>query len=1287
MKKMRLLLFLLIGMPLMCLAQNGQQVKEVRQLNQRAVEVVYNDGTMMTIDFYGNGIFRVFRDDQGGILRNPEAMPPAEILVKNPRRKVDVLVENRQDEIIVSAVSSIFLSNPVPTLVKINKMTGLFTIYQGHDIVSQTAPVEFKDGGYNLRLTMQPDEYFYGGGVQNGRFSHRGERIDIVNTNSWTDGGVCSPAPFYWSTAGYGVLCHTFKPGYYDFSDKGVVVHHDADYLDVFFMVDEDPVALLNDYYQLTGHPVLLPKFAFYEGHLNAYNRDYWKETDDPQRGVLFEDGKRYVESQRFVEGGIRESLNGPEGSDDIAANGTAYQFSARAVVDRYAAHDMPLGWVLPNDGYGAGYGQTETLDGNIANLKSFGDYARSKGVEIGLWTQSNLHPIDSIPALLQRDIIKEVRDAGVRVLKTDVAWVGAGYSFGLNGIADVAEVMPYYGQQARPFIISLDGWAGTQRYAGIWTGDQTGGEWEYIRFHIPTYIGSGLSGQPNITSDMDGIFGGRNMDVNIRDFQWKTFTPMQLNMDGWGSNEKYPQALGEPATSINRSYLKLKSMLLPYTYTYAHEAIDGKPLIRAMFLDELYTDRSWVAYKYRSAADKSVSPELRRFLLGKRTQYQFMYGPDFLVAPIYEEGNVRNNIYLPKGTWYDYFTGDAYAGGCILNSFDCPLWKLPVFVKAGAIIPMNNPNNNPSQIDKSIRTIEVYPSEEKTNINVYDDDGVTDSYLLPSNGKTIYCVTQQLEKGKERITVYPLVWQTEDAALRTRFVVNLAKEPKKVVVKVNGKKVNAVTRFDSAPELNRFSTPGSEMSKLSVKKTPQLIIDVPETHLADRMTLVIDGVQTASVPVVSSALQLAAPSPLGEGWGEASAYSLTPSWQPVDGADFYEMEFEGMHYTNIRDTKFTFDQLQPETDYQFKLRAVGKQGVSSWADISLRTAANPLEFAMRGLTATCSAKDQPGSGIGHLFDLDDRGDIWHTSWGNNNAVPFTIDVDMHAMTTLDHITYIPRDNAGNGNILEGTLQLSADGKSWSEPQSFRWTRDNRPKTIENLPQSGEDGGVRYLRLNVTKAVGGFGSGTELYVFRKPDAKVLIPGDINQDGHIDDNDLTSYLNYTGLRQGDSDFDGYVSVGDVNRNGLIDAQDISNVATQLEGGSGIDNGGTLSGSLALKADRQQYNIGDDIVLTVTGSGLQAVNALSLVLPYNQQDIQFVRIEPVATSSMMNMTNDRLHSNGDRVLYPTFVNVGNQPLIEGSPVLFRVHFKAQRKLSMKQVPMKGMLVDKSLNTIEF
>ena len=214
------------------------------------------------------------------------------------------------------------------------------------------------------------------------------------------------------------------QKGKYDFgaSEEGKVkLSHESDYLDVFYMINDGAVALLNDFYQLTGNPVLLPKFGFYQGHLNAYNRDYWTENE---KGILFEDGKRYKESQKD-NGGIKESLNGEKNN---------YQFSARAVIDRYKNHDMPLGWLLPNDGYGAGYGQTETLDGNIQNLKSLGDYARQNGVEIGLWTQSDLHPKEGVSALLQRDIVKEVRDAGVRVLKTDVAWVGAGYSFGLNG-------------------------------------------------------------------------------------------------------------------------------------------------------------------------------------------------------------------------------------------------------------------------------------------------------------------------------------------------------------------------------------------------------------------------------------------------------------------------------------------------------------------------------------------------------------------------------------------------------------------------------------------------------------------------------------------------------------------------------------------------------------------------------------------------------------------------------------------------------------------------------------
>ena len=403
------------------------RIVDILPLNSTTVEVIFSNQQRLTLDFYGNHIFRLFQDPMGGILRDPVAEPEAKILVDQPRRAVGPLKIGREANRL-----SVETDRVRVTFDKHSTLMSVTDLRTGRVVLEEAAPVAFDKKQVAVTLKEQPQEYFYGGGVQNGRFSHKGRVIAIENQNSWTDGGVASPNPFYWSTAGYGILWHTFAQGEYDFGRKQqglVTLSHQTDYLDLFVLVNERPVDLLNDYYQLTGHPVLLPKFGFYEGHLNAYNRDYWKEDTT---GILFEDGKRYRESQKD-NGGVKESLNGEKQN---------YQFSARAVIDRYKAHDMPLGWLLPNDGYGAGYGQTGTLDGNIQNLRNLTDYAHENGVEIGLWTQSDLHPKEGVEPLLQRDIVKEVRDAGVRVLKTDVAWVGAGYSFGLNGITDVAQII-----------------------------------------------------------------------------------------------------------------------------------------------------------------------------------------------------------------------------------------------------------------------------------------------------------------------------------------------------------------------------------------------------------------------------------------------------------------------------------------------------------------------------------------------------------------------------------------------------------------------------------------------------------------------------------------------------------------------------------------------------------------------------------------------------------------------------------------------------------------------------
>ena len=276
----------------------GQTVGIVsaRIINPTTAEVLFSDNTRMCIDFYGENIFRMFQDIKGGIIRDPEAHPEAQILVDAPRKAVGpiTLLDNAGELAIATARMKLVF----------NKQTACFKLVRLSDdavVAESLVPVEFSAKKVSILLKGNKEEYFYGGGVQNGRFSHKGKIISIVNSNSWTDGGVASPTPYYWSTAGYGVMWHTFAKGKYDFgateADK-VSISHETDYLDAFFMVNDDLVGLLNDFYQLTGNPVLLPKFGFYEGHLNAYNRDYWKEDE---KGILFEDGKRYRESQRNI--------------------------------------------------------------------------------------------------------------------------------------------------------------------------------------------------------------------------------------------------------------------------------------------------------------------------------------------------------------------------------------------------------------------------------------------------------------------------------------------------------------------------------------------------------------------------------------------------------------------------------------------------------------------------------------------------------------------------------------------------------------------------------------------------------------------------------------------------------------------------------------------------------------------------------------------------------------------------------------------------------------------------
>ncbi|MGH2648670.1 MAG: TIM-barrel domain-containing protein, partial [Ginsengibacter sp.] len=425
---------------------------------------------------------------------------------------------------------------------------------------------------------------------------------------------------------------------------------HNENRFDAFYFYGPSLKQILSDYTEITGRPFLMPRWALSLGDANCYNKLDRNKKPQTTPAVI------------------------------------------STVADKYISEDMPHGWILPNDGYGCGYTK---LDSVVTELGKC-------GFKTGLWTENGVSKIAT-----------EVGRYGTRLCKLDVAWVGPGYKYALdackaayNGIED--------NSNARGFVWSVMGWAGTQHYSTVWSGDQKG-NWEYIRFHIPTVIGSGLSAFNAATSDVDGIFGGSD-STYTRDLQWKCFTPVFMVMSGWAKKDKQPYIYGEPYTSINRKYLQLKMRLTPYMYTYCEQAYEtGVPTSRAMVLEFSEDSVTW----------------------GTKTQYQFMNGEWFLVAPIFKSEGKRDSIYLPKGKWIDYWNCKEYNGAVWLNNYNAPLQTLPLFVKAGAIIPMYPQMNYDGERRADTLTLDIYPFK-KSSFNLYEDDGITREHREGAFAKTL---------------------------------------------------------------------------------------------------------------------------------------------------------------------------------------------------------------------------------------------------------------------------------------------------------------------------------------------------------------------------------------------------------------------------------------------------------------------------------------------------------------------------------------------------------------------
>lgn len=639
------------------------------------------------VTFLDAASFRVEVDPSGTFT------DPANTSQNDPARSANIIVglgDFDGADVTVTDGATITIATSAATLT-IDKATATMALHRadGTLLWQEAHPITFGGATATQYLERQEGEQFIGGGMQNGRSVHTEQTINVSQSTKWDDGGHPNAVPYYMSSAGYGVLRDTFKPGSYTFMSDITTTHAERRF-DAFYFVGDYKTSL-DSYTKLTGRPMMPPVYALEYGDADCYNRS----------------------NPTYSSSGYTSST--PK----------QHTYDALLTAKEFVTNDMPAGWMLVNDGYGCEYtadpdpmdpaNPGEGLTGTVQAIAS------ETGLQTGLWTQRSLTKQEY-----------EVGTAGISMRKLDVAWVGEGYRLALTGCESAHSGIEQYSDR-RGMSLMVEGWAGSQRCGMQWTGDHTGTV-DSIKWQIPALAGSGNAGLAFTTADVDGIFGG-STESYVRDLQWKAFAPALYSMSGWAPTDKRPWLYGEAATRINRDYLQLRQKLMPFIYSLSVDAHrTGVSPMRSMALEFPGQTSSY-------SADSA---------------YQFMLGSSLLVAPVYSRTDTRNGIELPAGErWVDYWSGEVRAGGSTLNGYDAPLDTVPVFVKAGSIIPEGLVARNASLVpEDSPLTLDVYPSGEASFV-LNEDDKVSRAYQNgASSAQTFTATAPEKNAGDVVITI-----------------------------------------------------------------------------------------------------------------------------------------------------------------------------------------------------------------------------------------------------------------------------------------------------------------------------------------------------------------------------------------------------------------------------------------------------------------------------------------------------------------------------------------------------
>ncbi len=588
-------------------------------------------------------------------------------------------------------------------------------------------PVVYDGSAFRIWKSMPLDEHYFGLGDKTGPLDHREIAFTLWNTDmfGWQESTdpLYKAIPFFLGVrngGAYGIFLDNTYRSSFDFGKESRDAYSfgaESGELNYYFFYGPDPKRVLSDFTALTGRTPLPPLFSLgyqqcrYSYYPEARVREVagefrkrnipadviYLDIDYQEKNRPFTiDRERFPHFEQMVKDLRQEGFKLITITDLHIAKVPGYK-----PYDEGMAHDyfvknpdgsVYVGTVWP--------GETVFPDFTRAAVRDwwgtlYTDFVRM-GVR-GFWNDMNEPALFLVPTkTMPLDTVHYVEQR-----KTDHREIHN--VFGMENVRGTYEGMLKLRPNERPFVLTRAAYAGTQRYAATWSGDNTA-SWNHMRLSIPQLTNLGLSGYAFVGDDIGGFNGSPTPELLTRWMELGVFNPIYRNHAAKGTRDREPWVDGPEHEAIRKKYIETRYRLLPYIYTGMEEASrTGVPLMRAMFME--------------FPAENSLATN------GE----EYMFGRGLLVAPKVWPFVGTYDVVLPAGDWFNYWTGEKLAGGRTLKVED-KLDTLPVYVRAGTIVPQQPVVQNVDETPKGSLELRVYPGSNCAG-DLYMDDGNTLAY------------------------------------------------------------------------------------------------------------------------------------------------------------------------------------------------------------------------------------------------------------------------------------------------------------------------------------------------------------------------------------------------------------------------------------------------------------------------------------------------------------------------------------------------------------------------------